>query len=50
MEDAVGEMKKLKDELEKPIKDEGRIQKIWKRIKEVAPPVASILASAATIA
>lgn len=48
-EDAADDMKKLKDELEKPTKDEGRIQKIWNRIEDVAPTVASILSSAATI-
>ena len=47
--DAADDLTKLKAELEKPTMDEGRIQKIWNRIKAVAPTVASILASAATI-
>ena len=47
--DAADDLAKLKAELEKPTKDEGRIQKIWNRIKDIAPTVASILASAASI-
>jgi hypothetical protein len=48
-EDVIDDMTKLKKELENPTKDEGRIRTIWNRIKEVAPTVASILASAASI-
>ncbi len=47
--DAADDLAKLKAELEKPTKDEGRIAKIWNRIKAVAPTVAYILASAASI-
>jgi hypothetical protein len=47
--DAADDLAKLKSELEKPTKDEGRIQKIWNRINDMAPTVASILASAVTI-
>ncbi len=47
--DAADDLAKLKAELEKPAKDEGRIQKIWNRIKDIAPTVASILASAVSI-
>lgn len=47
--DAVDDMKKLQEELEKPNQDEVRIQKIWARIQAVAPTVASILASAVSL-
>jgi hypothetical protein len=47
--DAVDELNKLTAELEKPEKDESRVQRYWNRIKGVAPTVASILASAASL-
>jgi hypothetical protein len=47
--DVVDDLNKLTAELEKPEKDEGRVQRYWNRIKEVAPTVASILASAASL-
>jgi hypothetical protein len=48
--DAVDQLNNLTAELEKPEKDEGRVQRYWNRIKEVAPTGASILASAASLA
>jgi hypothetical protein len=47
--DASDDLGKLASELDKPTRDEGRIQKIWARIQSVAPTVASILASAVSI-
>jgi hypothetical protein len=47
--DVVDELNKLTAELQKPEKDDGRVQRYWNRIKEVAPTVASILASAASL-
>jgi hypothetical protein len=47
--DVVDELNKLTAELEKPEKDESRVKRYWSRIKEVAPTVASILASAASL-
>jgi hypothetical protein len=44
-EDAADDLAKLKNEMEKPAKDEGRIKTIWDRINSAA----SILASGATI-
>ena len=49
-EDMVEQLKNLTGELAKPEKDPGRVQRYWNRIKEVAPTVASILASAASLA
>lgn len=49
-EDASDDLAKFAAEMEKPDKDAGRIQKIWARIKENAPTVAVMLASAASIA
>jgi hypothetical protein len=48
--DVVDELNKLTAELEKPEKDEGRVKRYWNHIKGVAPTVASILASAASLA
>ena len=48
--DAVEQLNNLTAELEKPEKDDGRVQRYWNRIKEVAPTGASILASAASLA
>ncbi len=48
--DAADDLIKLQVELEKPTKDEGRIQKIWNRIEDMVPTIASILASTATLA
>jgi uncharacterized protein YjbI with pentapeptide repeats len=48
--DAVDELNKLTAELGKAEKDDGRVKRYWNRIKEVAPTVASILASAASMA
>ena len=47
--DAQDDLGKLGEELAKPEKDEGRIQRLWRNIKEVAPTVASILGSVAKI-
>jgi len=47
--DAADDLAKLTTELDKPQKDEGRIRKIWNRIKAVAPTVAAILASAVSL-
>jgi hypothetical protein len=47
---AIDELNKLTAELKNPEKDPGRVQRYWKRIKEVAPTMASILASAASLA
>ena len=48
--DVLDELSKLTAELEKPEQDAGRVQRYWNHIKEVAPTVASILASAASLA
>jgi hypothetical protein len=47
--DAQDDLGKLAEEMAKPEKDEGRIHRLWRNIKEVAPTVASVLASAATL-
>lgn len=47
--DAADDLAKLTAELDKPNKDEGRIVRLWRQIKEVAPTVASILSSAASL-
>lgn len=49
-EDTADDLAKLTAEMEKPEKDAGRIRKLWGRIRDAAPTVASILASAASIA
>lgn len=48
--DLQDDLAKFTQELANPEKDETRIQRLWRNIKEVAPPIASVLASAATIA
>src|SRR5262249_25639096 len=48
--DVTDDLTKLRTELEKPDNDEGRILKIWNRIKDIAPTVALILAPAASLA
>ena len=48
-EDVVDELNKLTAELEKPKQDDGRVQRYWNRIKEIAPTVASILSSTASL-
>lgn len=48
--DATDDLGKLTDELQKPDKDVGRVQRLWNRIKDIAPPVADILSSAASLA
>ena len=45
----VDDLNKLTAELEKPEQDDGRVQRYWNRIKEVAPTAASLLASAASL-
>jgi uncharacterized protein YjbI with pentapeptide repeats len=47
--DMVEQLNKLTAELEKPEQDDGRVQRFWSRIKEIAPTVASILSSAASL-
>ena len=47
---AQDDLGKLGEELAKPDKDEGRIHRLWRNVKEVAPSVASILGSVATLA
>lgn len=47
--DAIDDLAKLTAELDKPNKDEGRIVRLWRQVKEVAPTVASILSSAASL-
>jgi len=49
-EDVADDLEKLKKELEKPTKDDGRIKTIWDRINSVASTVATALSAAATIA
>jgi hypothetical protein len=46
--DAVDDLNKLAQELEKG-QNTTRVQRLWNRIKEIAPTVASILASASSI-
>lgn len=48
-DDVVGELEKLKKELEKQTKDEKRIKTIWDRINGLASTVASALSAAASI-
>lgn len=48
--DAADDLGKLTDELQKPEKDVGRVRRLWNSIKDIAPPVASILSSAASLA
>jgi hypothetical protein len=48
--DAADDLKKLQEEMEKSPKDEGRIRKVWNRINVTCASVASILASAMTLA
>jgi hypothetical protein len=48
--DVIDDLNKLTAELDKPEQDDGRVQRYWNRIKEVAPTVAQILASAASLA
>ncbi len=49
-QDVVESLKKLAAELDKPNREPGLVKRYWNRVKEVAPTVASLLASAATIA
>jgi hypothetical protein len=46
----VEQLKSLATELEKPKRETSRVRRFWERIKDVAPTVASILASAASLA
>jgi hypothetical protein len=48
--DAADDLGKLTDELQKPEKDVSRVRRLWNHIKDIAPPVASILSSAASLA
>jgi len=48
--DATDDLGKLTDELQKPEKDVSRVRRLWNHIKDIAPPVASILSSAASLA
>ena len=48
-EDLEDDLGKLSAEMEKPEKDAGRVQKIWNRIKEIAPPIAAILSASASL-
>jgi hypothetical protein len=50
LKDVVDDLNKLTAELEKPQNDASRVQRYWNHIKEIAPPAASILASAASLA
>ena len=47
--DLVENLVKLTEELNKPKQEAGLIKRFWNRIKEVAPPVASILGAAVSI-
>ena len=49
-EDATENLTKLTVELDKPVRDSGLIKRYWNRVKDVAPPVAALLSSAASIA
>ena len=48
--DVVEQLKNLTAELEKPQQDATRVQRFWNRIKDVAPTVAAILSTAASVA
>ena len=48
-EEVAESLVKLKDELEQPQKDEGRINRYIKRITEVAPSIVTILGSAQSL-
>ena len=48
--DLVEQLKALTNELAKPERETGRVRRYWGRIREVAPTVAAILASAGSIA
>lgn len=49
-QDASDSLKKLTAELDKPTRDPSLVKRYWNRVKEVAPTVASLLASAVSIA
>ena len=46
----VEQLNNLTAELKKSEKDESRVQRYWNRIKEIAPTVAAILATATSLA
>ena len=48
--DVIDDLNKLTAELQKPGKDESRVQRYWNNIKAVAPTVAAILSTAASLA
>jgi hypothetical protein len=48
--DVLDDLGKLTDEMEKPTPEPGRVARFFSRIKEIAPTVASVLSSTATIA
>ena len=48
--DVIDDLNKLTDELGNAEQDDSRVRRHWNHIKEVAPTVASILASAASLA
>ena len=49
-EDAVDNLKKLTTELDKADRDPGLVKRYWNRVKEVAPTVAALLSTVASIA
>ncbi len=48
--DVLDDLGKLTEEMEKPTPEPGRVVRFFTRIKEIAPSVATILSSTATIA
>jgi hypothetical protein len=48
--DLVEQLQKLTAEASKPTKEPGRLRRFWNHIKDISPTVASILASAASLA
>jgi hypothetical protein len=48
--DATDDLGKLSEEMQKPVPEPGRVRRLLNRIKDVAPTVASLLASAVNIA
>ena len=49
-EDVTDELGKLTEEVEKEVPDANRIRRLWRHIEEVAPTVAAVLQSAASLA
>lgn len=49
-QDARDDLAKLSDELEKPVKNPGRLSRLWGNLKAIAPTVSAALSAAASVA